>query len=281
MKAVPPGPARLFIETTTACDLRCIHCDVTNDPEYGMFSLPYSYFEQIEPLLRALRPEVQLSGHGETLLHKRFLDLFDAVLAAGCRVEFQTNGTHLTGALIDRLLAGAGPDGLFQIKLSLDAASAGLFNRIRAGADFDSFVATMRSLRDAKARLGTRYPIVGFVFTAMRMNVHELPAVARLAGDLGADWLVATELCEPPSLAGESVVHDLAGTRPAFREAANVARRGGLTLNLSPILAEALATRDTAVPWRIEDIPEAGAPLAAPGMGRRPSRRRYGDGQGL
>jgi MoaA/NifB/PqqE/SkfB family radical SAM enzyme len=158
--SLKPSLRRLTIETTSACDLRCVHCAVS-DPAYVASHLDYASFEALLPALRADRPDVTLSGRGETLLHRRFMDMLDQSLAAGCRVEFQPNGTHLTPTLIDQLVARAGQSRLFQIKLSLDAADAGLFERIRVGARFDRLVDAMDGLQVAKAAAGTAFPTVG------------------------------------------------------------------------------------------------------------------------
>src|SRR6266545_60017 len=86
-----PPIKSLLLEPTTTCNLRCVQCDV-GSAGYAYRTLTYDRFEKLLPVLRAHKPVVQLNGNGESLGVKRFFDMLQAVIDAGCRVRFQTNG---------------------------------------------------------------------------------------------------------------------------------------------------------------------------------------------
>ena len=109
--AFMPRVRRITIETVSACNLRCLHCAVSLDDYVGRI-LKVEDFRKVVPVLRRWRPEVNLSGHGETLMHKQFKEMFLEVVEAGCPLRFQTNGVLLDREMIDFLLPHGGLRGL-------------------------------------------------------------------------------------------------------------------------------------------------------------------------
>ncbi|MDD5564280.1 MAG: radical SAM protein [Thermoanaerobaculaceae bacterium] len=228
------GPREVFIETTRACNLRCAHCAVSQ-PNYSGGTLSWEAFSRVVPFLRVHRPFVHLNGHGETLLCKRFPDMFEAVVAAGCLVGFQTNGVLLKPELTRRLLDVAGSGGLRYVCFSLDAAEKDLYERIRRGAEFETVCAHARFLSEEKGRRRLDLPLLKFEFVAMRMNAHQLPATVRLAARLGGGEFNVSDLIEYPGMEGQRLGHDLEYARPYFREAAEVAEEVGIRFMVMPV----------------------------------------------
>ena len=223
----------VIIETTRRCNLRCIHCAVSeenNDGGYIYEDLPIESFQNVLPMLREHRPEVQLSGHGETLLHPRFEEMLEATLEAGCKVRIQTNGTILTQRVIDILVK----HGAALVVVSLDGATAETFEGIRRRAKLDKVLANLRQLNATKVARGKDHPLIAIEFVAMKRNVHELLDVMEIAGELGASEFAITELAEYNLTRGETLAGD-----PVMRDwaerAAVVAERHGMELHLPPI----------------------------------------------
>src|SRR5262249_49330343 len=118
----------VVLETTQRCNLRCIHCAVSEENNHGAYAwedLSIESFYTLVPILSAHRPLVHLAGHGETFLHPRFWEMLEATIRAGCRVKFQTNGTLLTRERVERIVEL----GVELIVVSLDAASPELFDK--------------------------------------------------------------------------------------------------------------------------------------------------------
>jgi MoaA/NifB/PqqE/SkfB family radical SAM enzyme len=228
------GPREVFIETTQACNLSCVHCAVSQ-PGYCGSTLSWEAFSHILPFLHTHHPLVHLNGHGETLLCKRFLAMFEAVVGAGCRVGFQTNATLLQPELTQRLLDVAGPQSFSYICLSIDAAEGDLYERIRREASFETFCTNARVLAEERRRRELTLPKLKFEFVAMRMNVHQLPDTVRLVAQLGGDELDVSDLVEYSGMEGQKLGRDLEFARPFFREAANLAKELRIGFRVMPV----------------------------------------------
>jgi MoaA/NifB/PqqE/SkfB family radical SAM enzyme len=172
---------------------------------------------------------VQLSGHGETFMHPRFMEMLDAVIDAGCRVTFQTNGTILKRAQIERLVR---PE-IEEVTISIDGATPEVFEKIRRRAKLERVLDNIRFLQDTKRRLGVERPELVLEFVAMRQNIHELPAVVRLAGELGIKKLLVAELKEYNLTRGQSLAGDPLMAQFAL-EAEAEAAKWGIWMSLPP-----------------------------------------------
>ena len=226
----------MIVETTTACNIRCIHCAVTNEG-YINKTLRYEAFENIVPLMKMYRPLVKLNGHGETLAHKRFFDMLAASVGAGCRVVFQTNATLLTPDVSRRLMTYAGADKLVSISFSIDGVGD-VFDTIREKAHWKEYVDNIKHLRDLRAESGRPFPSFNFQFTAMLLNIHTLPATVAMVKELGGSGLTVGDLMEYPTVRGQSIGHDVAYARPFYEEARRVAERLEITFAPFPSLVE-------------------------------------------
>ena len=237
------GPRTVSIETTSACNLKCVHCTVSL-PGYKGKTLSWESFGRVLPFLERHRPLVHLSGHGEPLICGRFVQMFEAVVAAGCRVSFQSNGMLLSPELTCRLLDAGAADGFVQVCFSLDAAEQGLFEHIRRGASFETYCRNVSFLAEEKRRRGVTSPRITFEFVAMKMNAEQLPAAVRLAAQLGGEEFIVSDLVECEGLEAQGLAHDVDSARPYFREAREAARSVGVRFWAMPAFDR--LTRDAA-----------------------------------
>lgn len=195
------------LETTTRCNLQCIHCVSSKENNPGgfeYFDLPMSLFDKILPMLEEFRPSIQLNGDGETLLHPDFMQMLENLTQAGCPVTYQTNGMLLTPQNVEQSIRG----GVENIWISIDAATPQLFAEIRRNARLEKIIENIRLINEIKNRLGTETPKICFRFTAMRKNIHELPSVVKLSGELKAAALMVGGLCEYNLTRGQSLVNE-------------------------------------------------------------------------
>src|SRR5262249_40527646 len=128
------------------------------------------------------------------------------------------------------------------------------YEGIRDGADFDTVVANLRGLVEAKRAAGSATPWIRAVFVAMRRNVAELPALVRLLAGAGVNELRVQNLSHTfsdpdpsgraagirESTAAEALWtgSDRAVAEAAFAAATRAAAEHGLTVRL-PALAVA------------------------------------------
>jgi radical SAM protein with 4Fe4S-binding SPASM domain len=106
-------------------------------------------------------------------------------------VSTNTNMTLMTEARAAECVAS----GLHTLHASLDGAHAASYEAIRLRASFDKVMRNLRRLMAARQAAGSALPQVKLVAVVMRMNLDELPALVRLAGDEGVESLSVQHLC--------------------------------------------------------------------------------------
>jgi len=183
--------ARLYVEPTTACNLRCRTCirHVWDEP---IGHLAEATFARILEGLTACpdRPTVVFGGLGEPLVHPRIVEMVGAAKATQAQVELITNGTLLDRGRITALM-DAGLDALW---VSLDGASPECYSDVRVAGDLAHVLANLECFRDLLLQRRTEQPRLGVAFVAMQRNVHELPDILKLSFRLGVREFVITHV---------------------------------------------------------------------------------------
>jgi MoaA/NifB/PqqE/SkfB family radical SAM enzyme len=186
----------VYVEPTNACNLNCKTCvrHAWDEPEGFM---EWATFEVVVDGLAEAAVEdgraagtIAFMGLGEPLLHPRFRDMVRLAKSRGLRAEVTTNALLLDDEMAGGLLAA----GLDQLVVSIDGASAEAFGRVRSGASLDRVVENVQRLHD---RRGPNYGPsmrIGIEFVAMRSNVGELPGLNRLAAQLGATFIIVSNV---------------------------------------------------------------------------------------
>lgn len=188
-------PANLYLTVTEGCNLRCRHC-ITDAPERTRSGTA----RQMAPwVLDALREAFAAADYfgfvhgGEAITSPVFPEVLRAIQRARggrpCDVHLLTNGALLDGEQARRLI----DLGVNSLAFSLDGASAATNDAIRAGGRFASIIANLRAVIAARAALGADLR-VGISMVAGHSAAAELPAMGRLAVDLGVDWLKIEEM---------------------------------------------------------------------------------------
>lgn len=187
-------PSFLQIEPVGQCNLRCRMCPIQfrTDGAHGEppAYISYADFCRIIDQFPGL-PELHLQGLGEPLMHLYFFDMVRYAVERGIRVSTNTNLTILSE---DRAAACVA-SGLDTMHVSIDGASAEVYEAIRVRARFDKLLRNLRRLMRAKAEAQSLLPHVQVVCVVMKENLHELPALVRLAHAEGAEALSVQHLC--------------------------------------------------------------------------------------
>jgi len=173
----------LQVESAIACNLRCVMCpwrEIAETVENrGLMS--QEIWQAIRPHLAEIK-SIDFTGGGEPLLQPKLADWISEAHAAGCETGFLSNGLLLDNEKLQRILE-AGPD---WICISLDAADAALYERIRVGSNFDRVIANLAAL--TRLRNGQN-PKIMINFVLMDLNFHQVEDMVRLASQLGVDQL--------------------------------------------------------------------------------------------
>ncbi len=191
--ALRDHPAKLFVETTTRCNLGCSMC-VKQSEGCGMHEgeMPEEVFSALGPAFSHLEALV-LNGVGEPLLHpglERFIRTAKLAMPPEGWVGFQSNGLLLK----ERRALSLVESGLDKICISVDAASPERFRRVREGGEFSAIEEAFAALNTAKRRSKRPEVQVGIEFVLMRGNLGELPVALRWAAGHGASFAIVTHM---------------------------------------------------------------------------------------
>lgn len=186
-------PSKLFVETTSRCNLNCVMCPkqnrrgVTHDGD-----LELGTFRALKDALPGLMALV-LNGVGEPLLNSH-LEQFIAQARKGMPTQswigFQSNGLLLNNLRAISLVDA----GLDRICLSMDGVSPSTFSAIRSGGqllDLESALSAITAARDLCTRPDLQ---IGVEYVVMRDNLEELPAALQWASARGANFAIVSHL---------------------------------------------------------------------------------------
>jgi putative metalloenzyme radical SAM/SPASM domain maturase len=186
-------PAKLFVETTTRCNLNCFMCVKQNrgsevsegDFSPEMFTRLEAAFPHIEALI--------LNGVGEPLLNpnlESFIRRAKKLMPASGWIGFQSNGllmTHLRAvSLVDA--------GLDKVCISIDAIAPEQFRSLREGGDVEGIDMALSALKNARTLCNRPEVEIGIEFVAMQSNVRGLPETLEWAASRGASFAIVTHV---------------------------------------------------------------------------------------
>ena len=190
MKDKRQYPAKLYVETTTRCNLRCSMCvkyaEGSCIPETDM---SMATFEKLSPAFPHLEGLI-LNGIGEPLLTPNLLDMIRVARAdmpERGSIRFQTNGMLLTPEMAHGLVEA----GLDTICLSVDVV--GDDGAFHGGEDVSGIEHAFTFLRRAAEATG-RPLSIGVEFVLMRDTAEALPRSIEWAADQGADFVLVTHM---------------------------------------------------------------------------------------
>jgi len=186
-------PRKLYVETTTRCNMQCGMCvkqapgsDISDKLlDFELFQRLTSSFSHLEALV--------LNGIGEPLLHPQLVDMVGLAAKLMDRsswIGFQTNGLLLNEGMTGKLLDA----GLSQLCISVDSAMAEHpcgNNFLHQSNPQHSRIAMVRQLCNS-GRYGDFRLGVEIVLT--RETLPHLPDLIRRLADEGVDFIIGSHL---------------------------------------------------------------------------------------
>ena len=189
-----PLPSFLQIEPVGQCNLRCQMCPIqfrTDGPPYGPPAfMPFETFARIVDQFEGLA-ELHLQGLGEPMMHPRFFDMVAYAAGKGIKVSTNSNLTLLTPRRAEQCVAS----GLDWLHVSIDGASAEMYERIRVRSRLERVLGGLEALLAARRRAGRQQPHLRMVTVLMRQNLPELPDLVRLAHRYEMEAVFVQHLC--------------------------------------------------------------------------------------
>ena len=153
--------------------------------------MQWDTFERILESLPGL-PDLQrviFTSFGEPLTHPRILDMIEAIRKRGLAVSLGSNGLLLTPKVSEELVRL----GVDRLVVSVDGVKPETYEEVR-GTELSQILRNLRSLNEAKNRLGSLIPALGIEFVALKSNVEELASLTKLASHLNASRVLVSNV---------------------------------------------------------------------------------------
>ncbi len=184
MTSMPPG---MEIELTNRCNLACVQCLRSRGLRpYALGDISFENYRQI----LAQFPFVMnlcLNGFGEPMMHKQFFEIVSYTRRERpwCKIGIYSNGMLIDEEAAFKLMAC----GLTEVNISIDAARADTYRRVRRGGTLSVVHDNIRRVMRVKRNLRARLPMVGMNFVMLNENEGELVPFIEQAADLGVDFV--------------------------------------------------------------------------------------------
>jgi MoaA/NifB/PqqE/SkfB family radical SAM enzyme len=231
-KAMPDRSAdplnKIYVEPTNRCNLNCVTC-IRNSWEESFEDLAWPVYQSLIDGLADFpdAKTIAFAGFGEALLHPRFSDMIRLAHANGLRTEMTSNAMRLTSSVSESLIDA----GLDQFTVSIDGTSNESHGSVRPGASLEKIVDNVRKLYEWSAKkssvqldiekrlrqnvstrefldkTGSTVPVerafdpvpwaplkIGIEFVAMKSNIHELPALQKIAENIRASFVLVSNV---------------------------------------------------------------------------------------
>jgi MoaA/NifB/PqqE/SkfB family radical SAM enzyme len=173
-------PLCVYLEVTNRCNLLCETCPRTFEALEPPADMSWQLFASIVDQLPGLARAV-LHGVGEPMLVRDLPRMIRYLKERGVYVLFNTNGTLLAPRKRREIIE----TGLDELRVSLDAAEAQSFFKVRGKNFFDRIVRNVSEFTALQNEIGAATPRVSLWLTGLRETVGQLPEFVRLAARIG------------------------------------------------------------------------------------------------
>jgi radical SAM protein with 4Fe4S-binding SPASM domain len=148
-------PSRLWIETTSRCNLTCGLCINKDMPSSQKKDMDLTLYKKIIDDAAGSVYDVNLFHRGEPLFHPQIADMISYAAVRKIRTRLHTNATLLDRKLShDIILAG-----LDMISFSFDGYTRKEYENNRAGADYVKTLENIKGFLRTKKELGANKPL--------------------------------------------------------------------------------------------------------------------------
>ncbi|MEE9615140.1 MAG: radical SAM protein [Thermodesulfobacteriota bacterium] len=178
----------IYVEVATAggCNHRCTFCAL-DYMEYKANLLDTELLKtRLTEMGRLGVKSIMYAGEGEPLLHKNVGEIINHTKGSGMDVAITTNGVCMTEKLAKEALAS-----VTWVKVSINAGTAKTYSEIH-GTKPEDFTKVIENIRTAiKLREENDLKTtIGIQLILLEENAGEVITLAKLAKDIGADYLV-------------------------------------------------------------------------------------------
>ena len=163
----------LEMETTTACYLKCIHCEHTYfDKSYLNQHLTPETLKSVLDSVPNLK-WINMTGEGTSVLNPYFFEMVHMIKSRGIYLDFSHDFVKLSDGQAENLVNW----GVDRVYWSLDGCTKETYEKIRAGANFDGVIENVQKLIRFKKHHNSPLPEICFRFTFFKENFREVPLI--------------------------------------------------------------------------------------------------------
>lgn len=187
-------PIYAEISPSGTCNHRCTYCAL----DFMGYQPRFLDTEMLKTRLTEMGglglKSVMFAGEGEPFLHKNMAEIVNHTKKSGIDVAFTTNGALMKDSIIDRILGDT-----TWIKVSINGATKETYAKIHRTHqdDFDRVIKNMTYA--AKLRKEKGYDCaLGMQLMLLPENQHEAAPLAKLAKEIGMDYLVIKPYSQHP-----------------------------------------------------------------------------------
>ena len=148
-------PSRLWIETTSRCNLTCGLCINRDIPINQKKDMDFTLYKKIIDEAAGAVYDVNLFHRGEPLLHPLIADMISYAAAKDIRTRLHTNATLLNRKLSHKIILA----GLDMISFSFDGYTREEYENNRAGADYGRTLENIKEFLRIKKKLEAKKPL--------------------------------------------------------------------------------------------------------------------------
>jgi GTP 3',8-cyclase len=187
-------PIYMEISPSGACNQRCTYCGL-DFMEYKPRYLDTNTFKiRLSELGNLGLKSIMYAGEGEPFLHKEMTEIINHTRKSGIDVAITTNGVLLNKDIINNIL----PDTEW-IKVSINGATKDTYARISQCSpdNFERVIENMEYAAQVKKDKGYSCTL-GMQLLLLPDNYHEAVALAKLAREIGMNYLVIKPYSQHP-----------------------------------------------------------------------------------
>ncbi len=185
-------PKLLQLEHTTVCNAECIMCSHYITTNTNSRHIRQDLVQKLEPIFPYCEAMI-INGYGEPFLVPGLENFLYLYRSYGIHLSANTNLSFLSDALLRAV-----SDTFHSLRVSCDGCTAEVYEGVRRGLSFDTFVKNAERLAREAPGLSKTMSVV-----AMRQNVHQLADMVRFAHDLGFSEITFSRLGANPLLGNE------------------------------------------------------------------------------
>lgn len=180
-----PLPQYVEIETTTICPRKCIMCEHTYWKDQEERHLTYGEFVHTVNQFPRLR-WLHLTGEGSAFTNPDYPKMLVYAKSKNIAVYLVDSFDHIPREALE-MLVDLKIEGVY---ISLDAATADTYEKMRIGCSFDRVLENIRRFIALKKKKQSLLPEISFRYTVIKYNIEEIPAFLDLAASFGTRKLL-------------------------------------------------------------------------------------------